>query len=66
MGGPPLWQHRIKGKAGAVLALTADESGVTAIEYTLIAALIAMAFVALITQIGDFVSTPFETIANQL
>ena len=66
MGGPPLWQHRIKGTAGAVLALIANESGVTAIEYTLIAALIAMAFVALITQIGDFVSTPFETIANQL
>ena len=66
MGGQPLSQNRIKGKAGAVLALTADESGVTAIEYTLIAALIAMAFVALITQIGDFVSTPFETIAGKL
>jgi Flp pilus assembly pilin Flp len=66
MGGPPLWQHRIKGKAGTVLALTADESGVTAIEYTLIAALIAMAFVALITQIGDFVSAPFQTIAGKL
>jgi Flp pilus assembly pilin Flp len=66
MRGPPLSQRRIKGKAGAVLALTADQSGVTAIEYTLIAALIAMAFVALITQIGDFVSTPFETIAGKL
>jgi Flp pilus assembly pilin Flp len=66
MGGPPLSQHRIKHKAGTVLGLIADESGVTAIEYTLIAALIAMAFVALITQIGDFVSTPFETIANKL
>jgi Flp pilus assembly pilin Flp len=66
MGGPPLWQHRIKGKAGAVFALIADETGVTAIEYTLIAALIAMAFVALITQLGDFVSAPFETIAGKL
>ena len=66
MSGPPLRQHRIKAKAGAVLALTADERGVTAIEYTLIAALIAMAFVALITQIGDFVSAPFETIAGKL
>ena len=64
MGGPPLWQRRIKGRAGA--GLTADERGVTAIEYTLIAALIAMAFVALITQIGDFVSGPFETIAGKL
>lgn len=66
MGGPPLWLRRIEGRAGATLGLTADERGVTAIEYTLIAALIAMAFVALITQIGDFVSTPFETIANKL
>jgi pilus assembly protein Flp/PilA len=66
MGGPPLSQHRIKGRAGAVLGLIADENGVTAIEYTLIAALIAMAFVSLITAIGDFVSTPFETIAGKL
>jgi Flp pilus assembly pilin Flp len=66
MGGAPLWQHRIKDKAGAVLALIANERGVTAIEYTLIAALIAMAFVALITQIGDFVSAPFQTIAGKL
>ena len=66
MGGPPLSHHRVQGKAGAVLGLIADESGVTAIEYTLIAALIAMAFVVLITQIGDFVSTPFQTIAGKL
>jgi pilus assembly protein Flp/PilA len=66
MGAPPLWQNRIKGKAGAALVMIGDESGVTAIEYTLIAALIAMAFVALITQIGDFVSTPFQTIAGKL
>ena len=66
MGGPPLWLRRIKGRGGAALGLTADERGVTAIEYTLIAALIAMAFVALITQIGDFVSGPFETIAGKL
>jgi pilus assembly protein Flp/PilA len=66
MGGPPLSQHRIKGRAGAVFGLIADQNGVTAIEYTLIAALIAMAFVSLITAIGDFVSTPFETIAGKL
>ena len=65
MDGPPLPHHRLK-KAGAGLGLIADESGVTAIEYTLIAALIAMAFVALVAAIGDFVSTPFETIASKL
>jgi Flp pilus assembly pilin Flp len=46
--------------------LIGDVRGVTAIEYTLIAALIALAFVALITQIGDFVSVPFDTLASQL
>ena len=46
--------------------LARDDRGVTAIEYALITALIAMAFVALIAQIGDFVSAPFETIAGKL
>jgi Flp pilus assembly pilin Flp len=48
------------------LRLIEDDRGVTAIEYALITALIAMAFVALVTQIGDFVSTPFEQIASYL
>jgi Flp pilus assembly pilin Flp len=58
--------RRTKGQSGAVAALLADERGATAIEYTLIAALIVMSLVFLIAQIGDFVSTPFETIASQL
>ena len=66
MGGPPLSQRRIKGRAGAVLSLIADESGVTAIEYALIVVLVVTGFVTLITQIGDFVSVPFQTIANKL
>ena len=66
MGGPPHSPRRIKCKAGAVPGLIADRSGVTAIEYTLIAALIAMAFVSLVAAIGDFVSAPFETIAGKL
>ena len=66
MGGPPLSQHRIKGKAGAVVGLIADESGATAIEYTLITVLIVMALVTLIAGMGDFVSTPFQTIAGKL
>jgi Flp pilus assembly pilin Flp len=66
MGGPPLPQHRTNGKVGTVLGLIADESGATAIEYTLIAVLVVMAFVILITQIGDFVSTPFQTVAGKL
>jgi Flp pilus assembly pilin Flp len=66
MGGLPLSQHRGKGKAGAALGLIADESGATAVEYTLIVVLIVMALVTLITGIGDSVSTPFQTIAGKL
>jgi Flp pilus assembly pilin Flp len=53
-------------RGGVLFCLTKDDRGVTAIEYTLIAALIAMAFVLLIAQIGDFVITPFETVAGKL
>jgi Flp pilus assembly pilin Flp len=52
--------------SSVLVALTEDASGVTAIEYTLIAALIVMALVALIARIGDFVSIPFETLASCL
>lgn len=62
---PPFPQRRIK-KAGAALCLIADDRGATSIEYTLIAALIVMSLVILISQIGDFVSTPFETVASKL
>lgn len=49
-----------------LISIIQDARGVTAIEYALITALIAMAFVALITQIGDFVSVPFDTVASYL
>lgn len=56
-----------KGSSGSALfRLIEDARGATAIEYALIAALIAMAFVVLVAQIGDFVSVPFETVASQL
>jgi Flp pilus assembly pilin Flp len=57
---------RNRDQAGAVDALLADERGATSIEYTLIAALIVMGLVFLIAQIGDFVSTPFESVASKL
>jgi len=43
-----------------------DKSGVTAIEYALIAALIAIAAIAAFTLVGTSLSTTFSTIANQL
>ena len=43
-----------------------DESGATAIEYGLIAALIAVALVAAMSFLGDGLKTSFENIQEQL
>ncbi len=44
----------------------ADESGATAIEYGLIVALIAMATVASLTQLGTDIAAVFTTVSNNL
>lgn len=46
--------------------LIRDESGVTAIEYALIAALIAVAAIAAFTLVGNNLSTTFSTVAGKL
>ena len=46
--------------------LIKDELGVTAIEYALIAALIAVAAIAAFTLVGNNLSTTFSTIAGKL
>jgi pilus assembly protein Flp/PilA len=46
--------------------LIKNESGVTAIEYALIAALIAVAAIAAFTLVGTNLSNTFTTIANKL
>ena len=43
-----------------------DESGATAIEYGLIAALIAVALIAGATAVGDQVNAKFDTVAGEL
>jgi pilus assembly protein Flp/PilA len=43
-----------------------DESGATAIEYGLIAALIALAIMAGATQIGQALDTTFTTVGDTL
>ena len=43
-----------------------DESGVTAIEYGLIAALIAVGIITAVTQIGTDLKSAFESIATAL
>jgi pilus assembly protein Flp/PilA len=43
-----------------------DESGATAIEYGLIAALIAVAIIGAVTLVGTNLSTTFSTVANNI
>lgn len=43
-----------------------NESGATAIEYGLIAALIAVAIISAVTALGDNASTTFNKVADQM
>jgi pilus assembly protein Flp/PilA len=47
-------------------ALWKTEAGVTAIEYGLIAALIAIAIVGVLGTVGSHLSTTFNTVATKL
>jgi pilus assembly protein Flp/PilA len=49
-----------------VTALLRDETGVTAIEYGLIAALIAVAAVVVMGTVGTNLSDTFNTVADNL
>jgi pilus assembly protein Flp/PilA len=49
----------------SVFSIT-DKKGVTAIEYGLIASLIAVAIITAVTLIGTNLSTTFNTIAGKL
>jgi pilus assembly protein Flp/PilA len=44
----------------------ADESGATAIEYGLIAALIAVALIAAMSTLGGKISTTFTNVGNAM
>jgi pilus assembly protein Flp/PilA len=46
--------------------LLKDETGATAIEYGLIAALIALAAISALTSVGKNLSTTFNTVATKL
>jgi pilus assembly protein Flp/PilA len=58
--------HGVWSMLTLLLKLVNDEAGVTAIEYSLIAALIAVAAIASFTLIGTNLSTTFSTIAGKL
>lgn len=49
-----------------ILKLIKDNSGATAIEYGLIAALISVAAIGALTAIGNNLSSTFNSVANSL
>ena len=49
-----------------VSRFVSDESGVTAIEYGLIAALIAVVIIGAVTTVGKNLSTTFNSVADSL
>jgi pilus assembly protein Flp/PilA len=49
-----------------VFRFCCDESGVTAIEYGLIAALVAVVVIAAVSAVGTNVSSTFSTVATSL
>jgi pilus assembly protein Flp/PilA len=49
-----------------IARLAHDESGATAIEYGLIASLIAIAIIAAATSLGTKLSATFNNVANNL
>ena len=49
-----------------ILNLIRDESGATAIEYALIASLIAVAIITAVQTVGTKVSTVFTEVGNAL
>ena len=53
-------------KGAIVLRLIEDRTGVTAIEYGLIAALIAVAAVVVMGTVGTNLSSTFNTVATSL
>jgi pilus assembly protein Flp/PilA len=65
-GCPHQFMHANNVKKRPIYRLTADRSGVTAIEYALIAALIAVAAIAAYTLVGTDLSNTFSYVASQL
>ena len=53
-------------RAALALKLTRDTRAVTAIEYALIAALIAVVIIAAVTTLGTNVSSTFNNVASEL
>ena len=51
---------------GKIVTVLKDESGATAIEYGLIAALVSVAAIAALTAMGTSLETMFNRVSNEL
>ena len=58
--------HHLCDRNSLLSTLLCDESGATAIEYGLIAALIAVAAIAAMQLVGTSLTSTFNNIASQL
>jgi pilus assembly protein Flp/PilA len=59
-------REEVTGMPGLLRALRKGERGATAVEYGLIAALIALAAVTVFSTVGHNLSTTFNTVATKL
>jgi pilus assembly protein Flp/PilA len=59
-------EGRSKHMLKSIKTFAADESGVTAIEYALIASLIAVFIITAVQTVGTKVSTVFSEVGNNL
>jgi pilus assembly protein Flp/PilA len=56
----------MEGPMQTIRAFLKNDAGATAIEYGLIAALIAVVIIAAVTAVGTGVSTTFQSVAGSL
>lgn len=61
-----MYQLKARNFRDAAKALWADEAGVTAIEYGLIAAGIAVAIITVVQGLGTNLNTTFTSVSNAL
>lgn len=59
-------QKKRRSKMNAIIRFFKDEEGVTAIEYGLIAALIAVAIIVAVTTLGGTLSNVFSFITTEI
>jgi pilus assembly protein Flp/PilA len=64
--GPALYEDVVFGGCPMLTRFLNDESGATAIEYGLIAGLIAVVIITAVTQIGTSLNAKFTTISTSL